>query len=72
LEIWGTAHHSVVMSAFGRNVATELGLQRPVVWVGVVDMVAFCALGSSRLRAVKRRVWRVFPEQKAVPSLDSF
>lgn len=29
------------MSAFGRKVATELGLQRPVVWVGVVDMVAF-------------------------------
>jgi hypothetical protein len=46
LEIWGTAHHSVVMSASGRDVATELGLQRPVVWVGVVDMVALCVGGS--------------------------
>jgi hypothetical protein len=39
--VWGTAHHSEVMSAFGRRAATELGLQRLVVWVGVVDMVAF-------------------------------
>jgi hypothetical protein len=43
--VWGTAHHSEVMSAFGRRVATELGLQRPVVWVWVVDMVAFLRFG---------------------------
>lgn len=41
-DVWGTAHQEAFMSAPGRTVATELGLQRPVVFVGLEDIVGFC------------------------------